>query len=109
MQNNPQARLSIVAYRPKPGKQEELLSLTREHVPFLRSIGLATERPHIIATAGDGTVIEVFEWVENGIEKAHSHAGLGDLWARYAAVCDFVPLNSLDEAGMMFANFVAVA
>jgi hypothetical protein len=108
MDKNLHARLSVVAYKPKPGKEAELMSLTLEHVPFLRSIGLATERAHIIATAMDGTVIEIFEWVEGGIEKAHSHPGLGALWARYAAACDYVPLRTLDEAGMQFANFVPV-
>ncbi len=108
MDANPQARLSIVAYKPKPGKDAELMALTQEHVPYLRSIGLATDRPHIVATAGDGTIIEVFEWVEGGIEKAHQHAGLGELWTRYAAACDFVPLNTLEEAKQMFANFVPV-
>lgn len=106
MDNNPLARLSIVAYKPRPGKELELMSLTLEHVPYLRSIGLATERPHIIATASDGTVLEVFEWAEGGLDKAHAHAGLGELWTRYAAACDFVPLKTLDEAAMMFANFV---
>ncbi len=106
MDTNPQARLSIVAYKPKPGQEIELMSLTREHVPFLRSIGLATERPHIIATAGDGTVIGVFEWAEGGLERAHAHTRLRDLWTRYAAACDFVPLKTLYEASMQFANFV---
>ena len=82
------------------------MSLTREHVPYLRSIGVATDRPHVIATAGDGTVVEVFEWAEGGLERAHSHAGLRELWTRYAAACDFVPLKTLPEAGMTFANFV---
>lgn len=105
---NPNARLSIVAYKPKPGRNAELLSLTQEHVPYLRSIGVATERPHIIATAADGTLVEIFEWVEGGLEKAHAHAGLGEMWQRYSAVCDFAPLNTLEECGMMFANFTAI-
>lgn len=109
MTDNPQARLSIVAYKPKPGKDSELMALTREHVPYLRSLGFATNRPHVIATASDGTVIEVFEWVEGALEKAHQHAGVQQLWTRYAAVCDFVPLNTLTECGMMFANFIPVS
>ncbi|MGI8772640.1 MAG: hypothetical protein ACR2JE_14540 [Acidobacteriaceae bacterium] len=108
MQTNPGARLSIVAYKAKPGKETELMSLVKEHVPYLRSIGLATGREQIVATARDGTVLEVFEWVEGGLERAHAHAGLGQLWTRFAAACDFVPLNTLEEAGMMFANFVPV-
>lgn len=105
MNANPNARLSIVAYKPKPGKDAELMSLTQEHVPYLRSLGLATERPNIIATSTDGTIVEVFEWAEGGLEKAHAHAGLGEMWQRYSAICDFVPLNTLEESSMMFANF----
>jgi hypothetical protein len=28
------------------------------------------------------------------------------MWQRYAAACDYVPLNTLAEAGTMFAGFV---
>jgi hypothetical protein len=108
MTSNPQARLSIVAYRPKPGKEAELLDLSMEHVPYLRSIGLATDRPPVIARSSDGTVIEVFEWVEGGIEKAHHHPDLQKMWARYSAACDYVPLNSLPETSQIFANFIPV-
>lgn len=108
MTTNPLARLSVVAYRPKPGMEAELMELSKEHVPYLRSIGLVTERPHVVALAGDGTVVEIFEWVEGGIEKAHHHPGLHGMWARYNAACDYVPLNTLTEAAQMFANFVPV-
>lgn len=98
MTDNSQARLSIVAYRPNPGKDVELMALTREHVPYLRSLGFATGRPHVIATAAEGTVIEVFEWVEGALEKAHQHA-------RPAATLDAllrrVRLCSTEHAGGM--------
>jgi hypothetical protein len=32
-----------------------------------------------------------------------------DLWARYAEVCDYVPLNQLPESAEMFAGFDPVA
>jgi hypothetical protein len=50
----------IVAYRPHSGCGEELLTLAREHVPYLRRLGLVTDRAPILASATDG-VIEVFE------------------------------------------------
>ena len=102
------ATISIVAYRPKPGKTAELDALTREHVPYLQQQGLATDRTPVVAKAADGTVIEVFEWVPGGIEKAHHHEGLQALWARYFAACDYVPLKELPEAEQMFANFTPV-
>jgi hypothetical protein len=108
MDTNSGARLSVVAYKAKPGKEADLIALVKQHVPDLRSISLATEREHIVATASNGTIIEVFEWVEGGLDRAHAHAGVGELWTRFAAVCDFVPLQTLDETAMMFANFVPV-
>ncbi len=105
---NNTATLSVVAYRPKPGKAAELDALTREHVPYLRQQGLATARTPVVAKAADGTVIEVFEWAPGGIDKAHNHEGVQALWTRYAAACEFVPLNTLEETKMMFANFTPV-
>ncbi len=106
MTSNPQASLSVVAYKPKTGKEADLLQLTKEHVPYLRSMGLATDRPQIICRAEDGTILEIFEWVEGGIEKAHANSGLAERWVRYAAVCDYVPLSTLAEANALFASFV---
>jgi quinol monooxygenase YgiN len=96
----------IACYHPKPGKDEELLALTREHVPILRDEGLATERPAYAMRAKDGTVVEVFEWKsDEAIESAHTNPEVIKLWERYAAACDYVSLSSLAEAKDMFAGF----
>jgi hypothetical protein len=98
-------RIVIVAYRPKPGMEDELLQLTREHVPLLRREGLATTRPHLACRAKDGTIVEVFEWAPGAIARAHENPEVGELWKRYNAACDYVPLNSLAEAADQFAGF----
>ncbi|MEO8727141.1 MAG: hypothetical protein ABI383_13590 [Acidobacteriaceae bacterium] len=103
--NGGRGNIVIVAYRPKPGKEAELLGLTREHVPYLQSEGLATARIPIVAKAADGTIIEVFEWAAGGVEHAHTHPGVGKMWAKYSAICDCVPLNTLEESKAMFAGF----
>ena len=95
----------IVAYRPKPGKAADLLQLTREHVPILRAEGLATDRAVIACQAEDGTVVEAFEWVAGGAERAHSNPAVLALWSRYAEACEIVPLASLSESSSMFASF----
>jgi hypothetical protein len=95
----------IVAYKPKPGKEADLLQLTREHVPLLRAEGLASSHPVTACQAKDGTIVEVFEWAAGGAERAHSNPAVLKLWERYAAACDFVPLASLPEASTMFASF----
>lgn len=97
--------ISIVAYRPKPGKADELLALTREHHAILAEQGLVTARRPVIARAGNGTIIEVFEWESGAIERAHSNPAVGELWKRYEAVCEYVPLVTLAESNQMFAGF----
>jgi hypothetical protein len=97
--------LVIVAYKPKPGKEADLLQLTREHVPLLRAEGLATDHPVTACQAKDGTIVEVFEWAEGAIERAHSNPVVLKLWERYAAACDYVPLATLAESSMQFASF----
>ncbi len=99
----------IVAYRPKPGQEAALLALVKDHVPFLRRHGLATDRPALAMRAADGTIVEVFEWRDGAIATAHGHPAVQALWGEYAAACDYVPLNSLAEAGALFAQFEPIA
>jgi hypothetical protein len=108
MQSAAGATVVVVAYRPKSGKEDELLQLTREHVPLLRREGLATGRPVVAARAQDGTIVEVFEWADGGVERAHSNPEVRKLWERYAAACEIVPLNLLAESSTMFASFTPV-
>ena len=100
--------LVIVAYRPKPGRGTDLLKLAREHVPLLRRLGLATDRASIMMRSGDGMLVEVFEWKQGAIASAHRNDAVLRLWQRFAAVCDYVPLRELPEAGEMFAQFKPV-
>lgn len=97
--------IAIVAYRPKAGKEADLLALTREHVDILQQHELATKHPVTTCRAADGTLIEVFEWEAGGIERAHNHPAVAALWARYAEACEYVPLNTLPETADMFATF----
>ncbi len=99
----------IVAYRAKDGQDEELLTLLQDHVPALRRLGLATDRPSVLMRASDGTFIEVFEWREGAIERAHGNPHVQGLWARYAKLCDYVPLKDLQETSELFAGFKPVA
>ena len=108
MQSPPSQTVVIVAYRPKLGKEADLLQLTREHVPLLRAEGLATDHPVTACRTTDGTIVEVFEWAPGGAERAHTNPVVLKLWERYAAACDIVPLISLPEASNMFASFTPV-
>ena len=100
----------IVAYRPKPGKEKELLELVRSRVPTLRKENLVTDRAPTIMRAKDGTIIEVSEWKSReAIDAAHKNPNVLAMWNKFFALCDCVPLKSLAEAEEMFAGFEPIA
>ena len=99
----------IVAYRPKPGKGDELLELVRTRVPTLRKEGLISDRVPTIMRARDGTIIEVSEWKSReAIDAAHKNPNVLAMWEKFFAACDCVPLNTLAEADEMFAGFAPI-
>ncbi len=86
----------IVAYRPKPGRESEILELVRNRVPTLRGEGLVTGRMPVIMRAKDGTIIEVSEWKSpEAIEQAHKNPRVLAMWNKFFAVCDCVPLKTV--------------
>src|SRR6202165_456052 len=96
----------VVAYRPKLGKEKELLELVRARVPTLRKEGLVTDRVPVIMRAKDGTIIEVSEWKsQQAIEDAHKNPRVLAMWDKFFAVCDCVPLKTVPEAKPLFAAF----
>jgi quinol monooxygenase YgiN len=99
----------IVAYRPKPGKESELLELVRSRVPTLRKEGLVTDRVPAIMRSRDGTIVEVSEWKsQEAIDAAHRNPNVLAMWDKFFAICECVPLNTLAEAADMFAGFTPV-
>jgi len=101
--------IAIVAYRPKAGKDEQLLELVRSRVPRLRSEGLVTDRVPVIMRSRDGTIVEVSEWKSReAIDAAHKNPNVWAMWEEFFARCDCVPLNTLPEAADMFAGFMSI-
>jgi quinol monooxygenase YgiN len=99
-------RIVIACYRPKPGQAEQLRELMKTHLSTLQAEGLVTDRLSIMMEASDGTIIEVFEWKSRAaIEQAHANPAVGDMWAKYAQVCDYVPIADVAEAQQLFSEF----
>ena len=99
-------RIVIACYRPKPGRDAELLELVRGHYATLRSLRLVTDRAPIAMQAADGTVVEVFEWASaEAIQSAHGNPAVLQMWEAYGRVCDYVPVAQVSEAGQPFSEF----
>lgn len=99
----------MALFRPKPGRESDLMACMRDHLPVLRGQGLATDRPNLVLRAGDGTLVEIFEWVsQQAIDAAHGNLEVAKLWARFEQCCDYVTLADLPEARAMFPGFELV-
>jgi quinol monooxygenase YgiN len=102
--------IAVVAYRPKPGKEKELLELVCARVPTLRKEGLVTDRVPAIMRSRDGTIVEVSEWKSReAIDAAHKNPNVLAMWDKFFALCECVPLKTLAEANDMFAGFEPIA
>lgn len=77
----------------------------RRHVPTLRREKLATDRAVTLLEASDGTLLEIFEWVPGGAERAHSNPAVLAIWGPMHECADFATLASLPESGTAFPHF----
>lgn len=101
--------ICICAFRPKPGKEKELLGVVRDHLPVLRSQKLVTDRTPVQMRAKDGTIIEVFEWKsEAAVDEAHRNPEVGKLWARYEACSQYISLRDVSGTDKPFPHFEPV-
>ena len=98
--------VSVACYKPRPGCEDALLQMVRNHLPPLRAEGLVTDRVPIVMRAKDGTIVEVFEWVsQDAIDRAHKNPVVLDLWKRFEAVCWYETPSNLREFQNMFSPF----
>ena len=101
--------IAVACYKPRPGCEQALGALVREHLPPLRDQGLVTARESIVMRTADGTIVEVFEWVsQEAITGAHTNPVVLDLWKRFEAVCSFETPSNIPEFQNMFAHFEAL-
>jgi hypothetical protein len=96
-------------YKPHAGKEAEMLTLVERHYPALRKCELVTGRAPIIARSENGTIVEVFEWVDQGSHRlAHERPEIAAIWDRMAAIGEMPKLGSLPECANSFPHFEPV-
>ncbi len=98
--------ISVARFRPRPGCEEALAELVRNHLPPLRDEGLVTGRAPIVMRTADGTIFEIFERVSReAIEGAHKNPVVLDLWKQFEAVCRYETPSNLAEFQNMYSHF----
>ena len=101
--------IAVACYKPRPGREKDLLELVRNHMPPLRGQGLVTDRTPIVMRCADGTLVEIFEWVsKEKIEAAHKNPVVLDLWKKFEAVCWYETPANIAEFQNLFSHFEPV-
>lgn len=104
-----QSEIVIALYRPKTGKEKELEKLIERHIPVLRELELITSRSRLTAKSGDGTYMEIFEWINvEAAGKAHEHPAVAEIWEGMEAISEFRKMKDLPEAMKAFSHFKVV-
>lgn len=103
------SRIGFVLYRPRKGKEDELIRMIQTHFPFLREEGFITERKVVGMRAKDGSILVVFEWkTSEAIEKAATHSGVQNIWMQVSKISDFDKPGSIKEFHDVFPDFEAI-
>lgn len=88
-----QPALVLCQYRVKPGSEEELTSLCRDHDVALRKLDLVTEEPGVLYRGADAkgrpTFWKTFVWKnEKAVAAAHQHPEVALLWEKMEPLCE---------------------
>jgi hypothetical protein len=101
--------IAVACYKPRPGREDELLALVRNHHAPLFAEGLVTGRVPITMRCADGTIVEVFEWAsQEAVDSAHKNPVVLDLWKKFEAVCWYETPANVPEFQRMFAPFAPI-
>lgn len=99
----------IANYRPKPGKDTELLALMKTHLPVLRAEGLVGDGPSLCGRAADGVIVEVFQWTsQEAINAAHENPQVLAMWDKFAKVCDYTVIADVAGAKDLFTPLTPI-
>jgi hypothetical protein len=102
-------QIVFALYQPQDGKEADLRRILVEHVPTLRRLELATDRPTVLVKSKNGTYIEIFEWsTPEAAGLAHHHPEVAKVWEAMGKVADLRTLDSLEEVKGMFPHFEPV-
>jgi len=103
-------RVVFAVYQPRQGQDAKVRALIAEHLPTLRRLQLATDRPAILLKSDSGAYVEIFEWQsDEAAERAHDHPEVARIWEAMGKIAEFKPLASLPETKTAFSHYEPVA
>jgi hypothetical protein len=100
------ARLSLSAYRPRPGRSDEVLPHLRHEVATLRARGHITSRPAPICLTARGEYLVIAEWAtESSVDEAHEDEVILEVWRRKEQLVEYIAPSDLDKSDIPFVGY----
>ena len=102
--------LTLAAYRPYAGRDDELERLLREDVATLRRRGHVTSRPAPLIRTQAGELLVVLEWSSgHAVDDAHKDPEVLAVWQRKDELAEYIPPRELAGSEIPFARWALVA
>jgi hypothetical protein len=100
------SRLSLSAYRPKPGHSGELLPHLRQEVALLRARGHITNRSAPICVTHRGEYLVITEWASAScVDEAHEDDVVLEVWRRKEQLLEYIAPSDLDNSAIPFVSY----
>jgi hypothetical protein len=100
------SRISLSAYRARPGRRDDVLPHLRHEVATLRARGHITSRPAPICLTARGEYLVIAEWAtESSVDKAHEDEVILDVWRRKAQLVEYIAPCDLDKSAVPFVSY----
>ena len=100
------SRLSLSAYRPRPGRSDEVLPHLRHEVATLRARGHITNRAAPVCLTDRGEYLVITEWATaTSVDEAHDDEVVLEVWARKEQLVDYIAPGDLDKSTVPFASY----
>jgi hypothetical protein len=81
----------ICTFRVRADGEQEFRELLERHWPTLRALELVTDQPTQCYRSLDGdgpTYVEIFDWAEGGMQRAHEHPDVLAIWEPMGPLCE---------------------
>src|SRR6266550_3777969 len=102
----PTSRLSLSAYRPRPGHGDDVLPHLRHEIATLRARGHITSRPAPICLTPTGDYLVVAEWAtDTSVDDAHEDEVILELWRRKEQLVEYIAPADLDNSDVPFVSY----
>ena len=99
-------RISVAAYRPRPGMERELLDMFEAEFASLRAGGHVTDRRVPICRTERGEYLAILEWSsDHAVDDAHRDPDVLRVWARKAEAAEYLAPRDLAGSDVPFVSY----